>query len=82
MIYFIYDTAGNCIQNLVRDASPISSHKICSRYTAESQGVIIGAEVAHYTHCTSIGENRKVLVDRPVKASLGNFFSEDPVSIT
>ena len=45
VLYFVYDTTGDCVQYVVRDACPVSSHEVCCCYATQCQCVVECTEV-------------------------------------
>lgn len=52
VLYFVYDTTGDCVQYVVRDARPVSSHEVCCCYATQCQCVIVCTEVPHNAYST------------------------------
>ena len=69
------------VQHVVGDAGPVSSHKVRGSNSTQSQGVVVGAAVAHDANAAGIGQDGEVLVHVLVLASLGNLVPEDEVSL-
>ena len=81
VVYFVYDAARDFIEDVVRNAGPISRHEVGRRDTAQGQGVVIGSEVAHDADGAVVGEDGKVLIDVALHAGIGDFFAEDGIGI-
>ena len=79
VVHFVDDAARNLIQYLVRDACPVSSHKVGGGDTAQRHGVVIGTEVAHDADRTHIGQNSEILVDGFIQTCFGNLIAEDEI---
>ena len=79
MVHFVDDADRNLIQYLVRDACPVSSHKVGGGDTAQREGVVIGSEVAHDADRTHIGQNSEILVDGFIQTCFGNLIAEDEI---
>ena len=81
VVDFVYDAARDFIEDVVRNAGPISRHEVCRRNAAQGQGVVIGSEVAHDADGAVIGKDGKVLVDVALHAGIGDFFAENGIGI-
>ena len=77
----IDDTGRDHFQHLIRNPCEVCGHEVRGSYPAESQCVVIGSSVAHYTNGTHIGQHCEVLVNAPVQSGLGDLLTEDPVSV-
>ena len=47
VVDFVDDAAGDFIKDVVRDTCPVGSHEVGGGDAAESEGIVVGAEVTH-----------------------------------
>ena len=76
------DAHADAVQHVVGDSRPVSGHEVAGGDGAESQGVVVGAAVAHDAHGAGVGEDSKILVQVLVLAGLGDLVPEDEVGIS
>ena len=79
--HFVNDSAADDIQNLIRDSCPISSHEVSGGDTTQCKSIIIGAAIPHDTNRTHVGQNSEILMDLVCQPSIGDLFTEDPISV-
>ena len=81
ILNLVDDTGRDHFQHLIRNPCEVCGHEVRGSYPTESQCVVIGSSVAHYTNGTHIGQHCEVLVNAPVQSGLGDLLAEDPVSV-
>ena len=77
----VYDTAGSLVEDVIRDARPVSGHKVARGDAAQREGVIVGAAVAHDADRAGVGQNGEVLVDLSVKTCICDLLTENRVRL-
>ena len=77
----VYDTAGSLVEDVIRDARPVSGHKVARGDAAQREGVIVGAAVAHDADRAGVGQNGEVLVDLGVQTCICDLLTENRVRL-
>ena len=80
-LHLVDDTHADAVQHVVGDSGPVGGHEIAGGDGAESQGIVVGAAVAHDAHGAGVGEDSKILVQVLVLAGLGNLVPEDEIGL-
>ena len=77
----VYDTAGGLVEDVIRDARPVSGHKVARGDAAQRESVIVSAAVAHDADRAGVGQNGEVLVDLGVQTCICDLLTENRVRL-
>ena len=77
----VYDTAGGLVEDVIRDARPVSGHKVARGDAAQRESVIVSAAVAHDADRAGVGQNGEVLVDLSVQTCICDLLTENRVRL-
>ena len=81
MFNLIAQAVGDTGENVVRNSCPVSSHKVVSCDSTDSNKVVIGAVVAHNADSAHIGEDGKELFQLVFNTAFSDFVTENSVSV-
>ena len=78
---FIDNSGGNAVQYVIGDPGPVGGHKVAGGDGPESQGIVIGAPVAHDAYGAGVGKHRKILVQILVLTGFRDLVPEDKIGL-
>ena len=79
--HFIDDAAGDDIKDMVGDMGPVTCHAVGAVDGAQSDGVVVGALVAHDADTAHVGQRGKVLARALGHGQLVDLLTPDGVGI-
>ncbi len=80
VVDLIAEAVRNTSEDIIRDTSPVSSHKVVSSNGTDSDEVVVGTVVAHNADSTHIGENGEELFELVFDTALADLITENSVS--
>ena len=73
--YFVDDTGADRLQHFPRDASEVTRHAVDTRYSTDSNRVVVRSTVPHYPNAADAWKDREVLPYVAFEAVFGDFFA-------
>ena len=69
------------VEDVIRDARPVSGHKVARGDAAQRESVIVSAAVAHDADRAGVGQNGEVLVDLSVQTCICDLLTENRIRL-
>ena len=80
-LHLVHDAVHDGLEHRKRNLRALGGHQVVRLHGAERNGVVVGAEIAHYADRTEVREGGKVLAKLALKARLLNFLAVDAVCL-
>ena len=77
----IDDAGRNPRDEVIGEAGPVGGHEVVCGDSAEGDGVVIGAFIAHDADALDAGEDGEILVHMAVQAGEDDFLRKDNIAI-